>query len=497
MKAPFITKINSTVSKIEKDLQDNEILNVHLFNKTTPNAIQSESIPLDEIEDKFLDVQDNNIDSKRVIHFNTLETDTIKKEDDDKEEEKENSNNFFVSRTAQTVDITSEDRILLKNSDNEDIKAKTNEELLLNRELHLENVFGNKESLNSGEQTIDNTLTLLISIPTTAKIGDTLNIYNNNTIIDNYTLLLKDTKDGSVRFDTKELEDGLYNLSVGLIHNSIESERSNSFEIFINAIPNETPVLKDIIDDVNSVTGKIDNNTTTDDNKPTITIELPDDVKIGNTLTIYDNNNILETYLINSDHINNKEITIELTNPLKDGSHKINATISDLYGNESDHSADKTFEVDTKITKSPIISKIYDDQENIIGELNNKDTTNDTKPTFTIDLPNGAKIGDTISLFDNGTEIESHTILKDELARGNITIELENDLKEGEHSFTTTLTDKSQNQSLHSDVTQITIDTTPSEAPIIEDIIDNMGTIMGKLDNNDITADTTPTFTIT
>ncbi|KLG03990.1 hypothetical protein YA49_20525, partial [Enterobacter cloacae subsp. cloacae] len=145
---------------------------------------------------------------------------------------------------------------------------------------------------------------------------------------------------------------------------------------------------------------------------------------------------------------------------LGDGEHEISVIIQDPAGNQSEPSDPWVVIVDTTAPDAPVIGQITDDVGAIQGNLNNGDSTDDTRPT----LNGTAEAGAVVAIYDNGQKIGETTAD----AQGNWSFTPETELTEGEHSLTVTATDAAGNTSAPSDAWELVIDTTAPAQPAID-----------------------------
>ena len=204
---------------------------------------------------------------------------------------------------------------------------------------------GNDSILNKDE--LDNTVEVSVGIPTTADIGDIVQIDANGdgtidathiiqtgeagTII-SITLpsgVLVPNSSGEVKVDVS-IKDPSGNLS-GSISTTVVTD------LFIADAP-----------DVN-----VDLHT--NDSTPIISIDITS-LSVGDILTIYDTsvnpNNLLITYTVTGLETNPSSFSIELTTNLSDGLHTLASQVSDAAGNISSLGSQASVNIDT--VKDPI-----------------------------------------------------------------------------------------------------------------------------------------------
>ncbi|MCP4970579.1 MAG: hypothetical protein GY932_08305, partial [Arcobacter sp.] len=171
--------------------------------------------------------------------------------------------------------------------------------------------------------------------------------------------------------------------------------------------------------------------------------------------------------------------------------NNLTATILDeLSGVETSHSPSVSITIDTTSTDKPINNDpalIDDNGDNIL------DITNDNTPTVSITLPEDAVAGDKVKLYnEDNEEIGEHELTQEDINNGTVSVTPNEELIDGNHVLTTSITDKAGNESEKSDPIEVEIDTTPTDAPGTITFVDDSGE---EVDENG-TNDTTPTVIV-
>nr|WP_184280418.1 Ig-like domain-containing protein [Serratia fonticola] len=232
-------------------------------------------------------------------------------------------------------------------------------------------------------------------------------------------------------------------------------------------------------DDVGPITGNITPGGVTDDTRP----ELTGSGKPGSVVTVQDGDTVLGTTTVQPD--GSWRFTPETD--LGEGEHHLTVTAEDAAGNRVT-SPSVDFTVDSVAPNKPSIGSAIDDVGDVRGELASGSVTDDANPTF----KGSAEPGSTIKVYDNGELIGS--VMTDN--NGAWTFTPTTPLTEGEHSLTTTATDKAGNTSAPSDAFELTTDYTPSptgpEFLAITGVEDNVGSVQGNVASGGITDDSLP-----
>ncbi|MCP4970290.1 MAG: hypothetical protein GY932_06845, partial [Arcobacter sp.] len=292
---------------------------------------------------------------------------------------------------------------------------------------------------------------------------DTSYVIENDGISDRQVLIEEDAEADA---DSREV-------------NRFPTRDDNSDRTFVELI-DTTPSLYPIItnidkdDDKNLIGNFGQPDLITNDNTPTITLSIPEGTQVGDIIRLYDGDNIVATKIVTQEDIDKEVAEITPTEPLKEGINNLTATILDeLSGVETSHSPSVSITIDTTSTDKPI----NNDPALIIDESNKivDNTTTDTTPTISIILPEDAVAGDKVKLYDGDEVIAEHKLTQEDITTGTITITPNEELIDGDHILTTSITDKAGNESEKSDPIEVEIDTTPTDAPGTITFVDDSG----------------------
>ncbi|MBN4049958.1 DUF4347 domain-containing protein, partial [bacterium AH-315-M10] len=166
---------------------------------------------------------------------------------------------------------------------------------------------------------------------------------------------------------------------------------------------------------------------------------------------------------------------------LTDGTHAITVTATDAAGNVSDLSGSLSVTIDTAAPAAPSEPDL--DGPSDTGASDTDNITGDTTPKF----KGTAEAGSTLEIFSDGVSKGSTTF-----GGGSWSLTT-TALTEGVHSITATATDAAGNVSAVSSGLSVTIDTGAPAAPSTPDM--SAGSDSGSSSTDNITSDTTPTFT--
>ncbi|WP_037077053.1 Ig-like domain-containing protein, partial [Rhizobium mesoamericanum] len=230
-------------------------------------------------------------------------------------------------------------------------------------------------------------------------------------------------------------------------------------------------------DDKAPVVGPITAGSQTNDTTPS----LSGTAEPGSTITIYDNGKLIGTATAGADG----RWTFTPETPLADGVHRLTATATDKFNNTSPASPELVFVVDTVAPSAPGIAGATDDVAPVIGPVANGGITNDATPS----LRGTGEPGSLVTIYDNGAEIGTARVNTD----GTWSFTPAAPLAEGAHSITSTVTDAAGNVSAPSAPFGFTVDvTSPSAAPTIGGLTDDVSPVTGPVANGGTTNDNRP-----
>jgi Mg-chelatase subunit ChlD len=244
--------------------------------------------------------------------------------------------------------------------------------------------------------------------------------------------------------------------------------------VVVSITPPAAPVIQNVLDDV-GVAHFMQKGEVTDDDKPTIigTAQADSIVKV------YDGVLLLGSAQADA----SGQWSFTPTEALKDGSHDITATATNLIGQTSDATGIWNFVVDSQAPDAVSDLVVTDDVGARTGPLVDGDTTDDATPTFT----GKAEPDSTVSVYDNGTRIGE--AVADE--NGDWSFTPSKPLPDGDHAFTTVVTDPAGNVGAPSTPVNVAIDTADVTVSI-GTLVDDQGAIKGDIAPNGVTDDVRP-----
>jgi hypothetical protein len=336
-------------------------------------------------------------------------------------------------------------------------------------------------TLRSGDSTDDSTPTL----SGTGTPGNTVEIWDNGVKIGEQ--LIGD--DGKWSFITPPLIHGPHSITVvEKDPDGRTSEPSDPFELNIDLEAPDRAELNEVWDDVEPRTGLVSNGGSTNDQQPDFRGKAEPLSEVEITL----DGVVVARVPVNADG----DWSWTPSTPLGEGNHTVSLVVIDPVGNPSLPTPDFNFTVD--ITPPVMIPSAFD-MDNVIDDVGMKtgpiardSITDDNRPTFN---GSGLDAGDTVEVWDVLTnELLGTAIVK---ADGTWSFTPDEDMSEGPHSVSVTIVDPAGLSSDPSPTFEFVIDTTRPPKPTgdqFEGAWDDVGPVVGQIENGSTTDDTQPEF---
>ncbi|MGM3276036.1 Ig-like domain-containing protein [Ralstonia sp. 24A2] len=308
----------------------------------------------------------------------------------------------------------------------------------------------------------------------TGEAGAVVSIYDNGTVIG--TAIVQ--ADGSWSFEVgTPLADGNHALTATQVDQAGNaSPAASSYEMTVDTTA-DAPVITGWLDDVTGgLIGNIASGGLSNDNRPVIS----GTGEAGAVVTIYDNNTIIGTAIVQADGTWSFEVTM----PLSDGDHALTATQVDKAGNASTVSAGYEMTVDTTVD-APVITGWLDDVAGgLVGNIASGGLSNDNRPV----ISGTGEAGAVVSIYDNNTIIGTAIVRAD----GTWSFDVVTPLSEGNHTLTATQVDQAGNASTVSASYEMAVDTTV-DAPVITGWLDDVaGGLVGNIASGGLSNDNRP-----
>lgn len=298
------------------------------------------------------------------------------------------------------------------------------------------------------------------------------------------TIVIRDSQGNTLGSGTAG-GDGTF--SIGISPAKINGETLNVFvtDKAVNTGPTATlqapditapdkPIISQVLDDVESLTGPLANGQTTNDSRPT----LSGTAEAGARVDVFDNGVSLGLATLQPDG----GWTFTPSQNLSEGVHRLTVIATDAKGNAS-QAASFDLVVDTQPPLQPTIAFITDDAPGIIGTVAHLGLTNDNTPT----LNGTGEPGSTVHLYQNGARIAD--IIVGNSGVWSYAYAAGSPQADDTYTFTVTASDSSGNTTPFSADFTITIDTQPPAAPGVIGVADGDG---NAIDTSQITQQSQP-----
>ncbi|RFC63913.1 MULTISPECIES: Ig-like domain-containing protein [Mesorhizobium] len=251
------------------------------------------------------------------------------------------------------------------------------------------------------------------------------------------------------------LSEGSHNLVVVLIDAAGNKSPAAGFVVVVDTIAPEAPVIVQVTDTVDAVTGAVQSGGVINDTRPL----FAGTGEAGATVELRQGNVVLATAVVGMDG----RWSVSPTAALSAGTHAFTVVQSDTTGHRSPVSSAFNLTVDTGASQL-VIGSVMDDVDQVTGAIVAHGTTNDTQPTLS---GTGAEAGSTIELRENGSVIGTAIAGND----GAWSVSPTLGLADGAHSLTVVQIDAAGNRSQPSTAFELTVDTQYSGAdPVIDPV---------------------------
>ena len=309
------------------------------------------------------------------------------------------------------------------------------------------------------------------------KPGSTVTIMDGDDVLGSTVV----DPDGNWTFTPEQdLADGDHSLTVISKDPAGNDVTSPSFDISVDTVAPEKPVVGLATDDVGSSRGDLSSGSTTDDANPT----FKGSAEPGSRVDISDNGELIGSTVVDE----NGGWQFTPTTALPEGEHHITTTATDKAGNTGPESDDFVLITDyTAPDASKVaITEVYDDV-NTAGVIASGEETDDNRPLI---KGTGAEPGNTITVYNGDKVIGTATVQAD----GTWSLEPTTPLPDGRYTLTAKETDGVGNVSGPSAEYVINVATVPPQAPTLDTVYDDVAPHADYLQKGDVTNDTTPTL---
>ncbi|MHA7844957.1 Ig-like domain-containing protein [Serratia sp. D1N4] len=297
--------------------------------------------------------------------------------------------------------------------------------------------------------------------------GDTVHIFDNDKPLGSVEV----QPDGNWTFTPPPMSEGEHEITVSIEDPAgNQSKPSDPWVVIVDTTAPDVPTIGSIYDDVGEKTGVLEPGDITDDTMPT----LRGQAEAGAKVELYDNGKkIGET---TADAEGNWAFTPE--SELAEGEHRFTVSATDGAGNQSGSSEAWQITIVVQLPEMPVIESVMDDVGPLTGALTSGDVTDDRRP----EISGRSEPDVTVIVYDQGVEI-GRTKAD---AQGRWSVTPENDLNDGESSFTAVVVNVAGNSSAASDPFELIVYT--GSGPTQVAYLSQMGKDSG-YDGNDFVSD--------
>ncbi len=309
------------------------------------------------------------------------------------------------------------------------------------------------------------------------KPGSTVTIKDGDDVLGSTVV----DPDGNWTFTPdQDLSEGDHSLTVVSKDPAGNDVTSPAFDITVDTVAPEKPVVGLATDDVGSSRGDLSSGGTTDDANPT----FKGSAEPGSRVDIYDNGELIGSTVVDE----NGGWQFTPTTALPEGEHHITTTATDEAGNTSPESDDFVLITDYTAPDASkvVITEVYDDVK-ASGVVASGGETDDNRPLI---KGTGAEPGNTITVYNGDKVIGTAKVQAD----GTWSLEPTTPLPDGKYTLTAKETDSVGNVSGPSAEYVINVATVPPQAPTLDTVYDDVAPHADYLQKGDVTNDTTPTL---
>ncbi|WP_316389181.1 Ig-like domain-containing protein [Enterobacter mori] len=309
------------------------------------------------------------------------------------------------------------------------------------------------------------------------KPGSTVTIKDGDDVLGSTVV----DPDGNWTFTPdQDLSEGDHSLTVVSKDPAGNDVTSPAFDITVDTVAPEKPVVGLATDDVGSSRGDLSSGSTTDDANPT----FKGSAEPGSRVDIYDNGELIGSTVVDE----NGGWQFTPTTALPEGEHHITTTATDEAGNTSPESDDFVLITDYTAPDASkvVITEVYDDVK-ASGVVASGGETDDNRPLI---KGTGAEPGNTITVYNGDKVIGTAKVQAD----GTWSLEPTTPLPDGKYTLTAKETDGVGNVSGPSAEYVINVATVPPQAPTLDTVYDDVAPHADYLQKGDVTNDTTPTL---
>ena len=275
---------------------------------------------------------------------------------------------------------------------------------------------------------------------------------------------------------TGNLSQGTHSFYIKAVDKAGNETVSKPWAFDVDLTRPDAPVITSVVDNKDPVSGPLQDNSSTNDNRPLFS----GTVAKGTIIKVYiDGVETTEQVIITDagDHYN---WSWQASKAFAEGQHTVKFVSVNAAGSVCKKPSEFSFDVDTIAPEAPVIWKDYNYNE-IFGEQY------DNRPFYT--LYGTAETGTIVIIYDNGVEVARVSAY----GNGYWQWSTSGRISEGDHEYRAVAIDEAGNTSEMSAPAIFHYSTKTPNKPIITDIYDDTGLITGTIDDRKHTDDKHPT----
>ena len=174
-----------------------------------------------------------------------------------------------------------------------------------------------------------------------------------------------------------------------------------------------------------------------------VRVTLPTDAKAGDVLVITGTGNTAQSITLSASQVSTGNLSVTFNTPANGSKLEVTATVTDASGNTSNVATDFAT-INTTPVGAPTVVIATDGNND--GFINKAELGNATTVSVNTTLPNGAAVGETITVTD-GTTTKTHVLVQADLDKGFVTDSFTAPANGGTFNVTATLTNNANNTS--------------------------------------------------
>ncbi|MEK1941734.1 MAG: retention module-containing protein, partial [Pseudomonas sp.] len=320
----------------------------------------------------------------------------------------------------------------------------------------------NDGTLSNTELGASTSVTVKITVPTGTLVGDTLNITNPNGSVTPHTVVAADLTDGVTLTYPRPADGQPISVSATITDAAGNTSAPGSDSATVGDTTATAAPTVVISTDTNN-DGTLSNVELGTSTSVTVKITVPAGTQVGDTLNITNPNGSVTPHTVVAADLTDG-LTLTYPRPADGVGISVSATVTDAAGNTSVPGSDSAIVGNTTAPAAPTV--VITTDSNNDGILSNTELGNTTSIGTFIKPPAGAKPGDILTLFVNGSQIGTIPVSQALITNG-LTLYTYRGADGSALTVSATLTDADGNVSAPGSDNAVIGDTTATAAPTV------------------------------